>query len=85
MITSKYLMAIVAVLLCVCLAACGFIVYAASNSNAANIPPYQRRLFGDDIITIDIKVGDEDWQSLLDNAQAKEWISGDLIINGEQI
>ncbi|MCL2035004.1 MAG: CotH kinase family protein [Oscillospiraceae bacterium] len=85
MITSKYLMAIVAVLLCVCLAACGFIVYAASNSNAANIPPYQRKLFGDDIITIDIKVGDEDWQSLLDNAQAKEWISGDLIINGEQI
>jgi len=41
-------------------------------------------MFGEEIIKLDIQVDNDDWQALLNNAQAKEWISGDLIINGER-
>ncbi|ABX41090.1 CotH kinase family protein [Lachnoclostridium phytofermentans] len=84
MITSKYIPAITGVIICFCLFICGFVVYAANAFDTTNIPEYQKRLFGDEIITLDIQVDGSDWQSLLDNAQAKEWISADLIINGEK-
>ncbi len=85
MIANKYIAVITAVFLCLSLIMCGFIVYAANTWETTKIPEYQNKLFGDEIITIDIKVDNNDWQSLLDNAQAKEWISGDLIINGNQL
>ena len=85
MIANKYISVITAVFLCLSLIICGFIVYAANTWETKKIPEYQSKLFGDEIITIDIKVDNDDWQNLLDNAQAKEWISGDLIINGNQI
>ncbi len=85
MIANKYIAVITTVFLCLSLIICGFIVYAANTWETTKIPEYQNKLFGDEIITIDIKVDNNDWQSLLDNAQAKEWISGDLIINGNQI
>ena len=84
MITSKRLSAIVAVALCACLVFCGVIVYANYTIESRKAPEYQSRLFGDEILTIDIQVGEDDWQGLLDNAQAKEWVSGDLVINGER-
>lgn len=84
MIESKYIAVITASLLCICLIVCGLIVYAANAFDTTNIPEYQRRMFGDEIITIDIQVGENDWQDLLDNATTKEWIAGDLIINGER-
>ena len=70
-------------LLCICLFFCGFIVYAADAFDTINIPEYEKRMFGDEIITMDIQVDKNDWQDLLDNATTKEWISCDLIINGE--
>jgi spore coat protein CotH len=85
MITNKHIAVITAVFLCLSLITCGFIVYAANTWETKKIPEYQNKLFGDEIITIDIKVDTDDWRSLTDNAQAKEWISGDLIINGNQI
>ncbi len=85
MIENKYIGLITAVFLFISLITCGFIVYAANNWDTISIPEYQNKIFGDDIITIDIKVNEDDWQSLIDNAQAKEWISADLVINGEQI
>jgi len=84
MITSKHITTITVVLVCVCLIACGFIVYAANTFDTTKITEYQKRMFGDEVITLDIQVSQEDWQSLLDNAQTKEWISGDIIINGER-
>ena len=84
MIASKYLIRMTIVLVCVCLIVCGIVVYAADAFDTTNIPEYQKRLFGDDIITIDIQADEGDWQGLLGNAQSKEWISGDLIINGER-
>jgi len=84
MITSKRLSAIVAVVLCLSLLLCGVLVYAAYiYEGTAADPEYQTKLFGEEILTIDIQTDGEDWQDLLDNAQAKEWISGDLLINGE--
>ena len=82
MIRSRYIAPITAVLMAVCLIACGFIVYAANVFDTANVPEYQKMLFGDEVISIDIQVDQDEWQSLLDTAQSKEWISGDLIING---
>ena len=84
MITSKHLTRIVSVMVCICLIASGFIVYAASNFDSVRIPEYEKRLFGDKIITLDIQVAQQAWQALLDNAREKEWIPADLIINGER-
>ena len=84
MITSKYIAAITAVFLCLCLALCGFAAYGANSVDTAKPAEYQKKMFGDEIIALDIQVDEADWQGLLNNATAKEWISGDLIINGER-
>ena len=84
MIESKHITAITAVMLCISLILCGIIVYAANIVDVRNIPEYQNKLFGDVIVTIDIQVDKNEWQDLIDNAAEKEWIPGDLIINGER-
>jgi len=84
MIASKYINAITAVLVCICLIGCGFIVYAAGANDTEKITEYQKRLFGDIVIELELRVNEDDWQDLLRNAQSKEWIAGDLIINGEE-
>ncbi|MDR1704082.1 MAG: CotH kinase family protein [Clostridiales bacterium] len=83
MISSKRISAAVAVCIAFCLAFSGFIVYGANTFDTSSAPEYQEKLFGEEILTIDIQTAEEDWQGLLDNAQAKEWISADLVINGE--
>lgn len=82
MITSKHISAIVIALVCVCLAACGFIVYAANTFDTTKTTEYQRRMFGDEVANIEIEVDANEWQDIMNNAQAKEWISADVIING---
>lgn len=84
MITSKYIAIITAVAMVLSLLTCGFIVYAANTFDTARFPEYQKRLFGEEAVTIDIQVSEDDWQGLLDNAQTKEWISADLVVNGQK-
>ena len=84
MITSRYVTIVTAVLLSICLIACGFIAHTSSVAGSGKVPEYQKRLFSDQIITLEIQVDQDEWQGLLDNALAKEWICGDLIINGER-
>ncbi|PKM58307.1 MAG: spore coat protein CotH [Firmicutes bacterium HGW-Firmicutes-3] len=84
MITSKYIVIITAVAMVLSFLTCGFIVYAANTFDTARFPEYQKRLFGEEAVTIDIQVSEDDWQGLLDNAQAKEWISADLVVNGQK-
>ena len=84
MIKSRYMAPFTAILMVICLIACGFMVYAANAFDTANVPEYQKKLFGDEVISIDVQVDKDEWQGLLDNSQLKEWISGDLIINGER-
>lgn len=83
MIDSKHINKIIAGVVVLALIFCGFIVYAANAYEPANVPAYQKLLFNDKIVEIDIQVNAEEWQSLLDNPEAKEYISGDLTINGE--
>ncbi|MDR1669685.1 MAG: CotH kinase family protein [Oscillospiraceae bacterium] len=84
MIANKRIAALTALVMAVSLLFCGGIVYAAEMLDTTQIPEYQTRLFSGDVMTIDVQVAEEDWQSLLDNPTAKEWISGDLLINGER-
>ncbi len=84
MITSKRLPFITAVSVCVCLLFCGFIVYAANTFDTTRVTEYQKKIFGDAMITLELQVDKDEWQALLDNPQAKEWISADIIINGER-
>jgi len=84
MITNKYVTAITVALSCLCLIVCGFIASGVNATDGAKITEYQKRLFGDEVITLDIRVDQSEWQNLLDNALDKEWISGDLVINGER-
>jgi len=84
MIANKHLTKIVALLTCVCLLFCGFIVYAANAFDTTKITEYQKRMFNDEIISLEIQIDPSEWQTMLNNAQAKEWISADVIINGER-
>ena len=84
MITSKHMPKIVAILVGICLLACGFIVCAANTFDTTYITEYQRKLFGDEVIVLDIQVNESEWQDMINNAQAKEWISADIMINGER-
>ncbi|MDR0489733.1 MAG: CotH kinase family protein, partial [Oscillospiraceae bacterium] len=81
--TRKKIPYITAALMCVCLIICGFIVYAADTFDTTKVPIYQRKMFGDEVITLDILAEPDEWKAMLNKAQAKEWISADLVINGE--
>lgn len=83
MITSKHIAKITALLVCLSLFACVMIVYAAGVNQNKKVMDYESKLFGDEILTIDIRVDENEWQEMLDNAIDKEYISADLVINGE--
>lgn len=83
MINSKHITKIAALLICLSLLLCVGIVYVANGNTKAKVVEYKSRLFGDEIISLDIQVNETDWQEMLDNATAKEYISADLMINGE--
>ena len=83
MIESKHLKKLTIVLVCVCIIISGLAVYPADNTDTINTPEYQKKLFGDEIISLDIQVDENEWRNLIANAQSKEWIAGDLVINGE--
>jgi len=83
MINSKYLNKIVFTLLFLSLLACIFIVYYVQANPNTKTVKYESKLFGDEILVIDIQVDKEGWQELLNNPAAKEYIPADLTINGE--
>ena len=82
MINSKNLGRITIVAILFSLIGCMGIVYMANEDTEIKVPDYEDKLFGDDILEIDIEVDEEDWQGLLDNPLAKEYVTGNLIING---
>ena len=84
MITSKHIKKITAAMLCLSVLLCGFMIYAANAFDIAHVTEYQKKMFGDKIVTLDIQVNKDDWQELLDNAKEKDWIPCDLIINGKR-
>lgn len=84
MIESKYIHKIIAGFVLFAISACVWIVYAAGAYESSYVPRYQKKLFNGEIAALDIQVDGGDWQNLLDNAPKKEWVSVDLIINGEK-
>lgn len=51
-------------------------------SESAAEPEYVEKLFGSDLISIEILAEESDWQTMLDNAMKEEYIMADVIING---
>lgn len=82
MITSKYIPIVVVIVIMLCLIICGAIVYASHTIDTSKTTEYESVMFGDEVNIIDIQVDATEWQEMLDNAQAKEWIAADVIING---
>ena len=62
----------------------GFIPKGDGGEAVKNEPPYAEKLFGTEIMTIEISAEEEAWQNMLDNAMKEEYISADIIINGEK-
>jgi spore coat protein CotH len=62
----------------------GLLIYAAYALDAKNIPAYQKMLFNGEVATIDIQIDEAEWQSMMNNATAKEYVTGDVIINGDR-
>lgn len=83
MINNKQINKIVLALVGLSLLACALIVYLAHMNTNSKVTAYESKLFGDEILSIDISVDEADWQGLLDNPTAKEYIAADLTINGE--
>ena len=89
MIQNKYINGIVAVAvvfaLIVTLLLVGLSNSEASSSTALGSrveQQYETKLFGVDIISIDIIANQSDWDSMLENATAEEYIMVDVVING---
>ncbi|MDR1692550.1 MAG: hypothetical protein LBR72_04265, partial [Oscillospiraceae bacterium] len=69
MIASKFVARITAVVVLVSLLACGLIVYAANTFVIDDVPEYQEKLFGDEVLAVDIRIPAEEWSAMMDNAQ----------------
>ena len=83
MLNSRHLNKIVVVLICLSLLVCAVMVYLAQVNPKIEVAPYESKLFGEEILSLEIQVDEEDWQGLLDDPTAKEYIAADLTINGE--
>ena len=70
-----------AVLICVLLAAVAGSP-AAETFSVSSEPLYAEKIFGADIITIDINADETEWQQMLDNAMSEQYIMVDMAVNG---
>jgi len=53
-----------------------------STPKANKLTQYAETLFGEEIITLDIKVDQSEWDEMIANAQAKTYIMADVVVNG---
>ncbi|HHY52792.1 MAG TPA: spore coat protein CotH, partial [Clostridiales bacterium] len=88
MIQSKKIHIIVAVAvvfaLIVSFALVGIGKRKLANGDFKTEPEYATKIFGTDIISIEIFADEDDWQQMLDNAINEEFIKVDVIVNGEK-
>lgn len=86
MITGKYINVFIICILIIAVVFTGAAVLVPKNKaieTATSQPEYAAKLFDkSSIISIDIKADPEAWQSMLDSAVDKEYISCDVTING---
>ncbi|MBU5316334.1 CotH kinase family protein [Clostridium bornimense] len=90
MISSKYLNAIVAVVIGFAMIFTGILIFIPDvlgikekDSNTTSFE-YETELFNKNkIINLDISIDKDDWSEMLENALAEEYISCDVIVNGK--
>lgn len=56
----------------------------AENGTLQTEPEYATKIFGTDIISIDILADEDDWQEMLNNAISEQFIMVDVIVNGKK-
>ena len=65
----------------------GFVVSGnlhTANGGIKTEAEYATKLFGTDIISIEIIAEEDDWQDMLDNATSEQYIMADVIVNGKK-
>jgi len=86
MIISNKLYLIVAITLIFALTASIALVVAGNiqkaNGMLGSEPDYATKIFGPEMITIEIIADAADWQSMLDNAINEQYIMADVVVNG---
>jgi spore coat protein CotH len=54
----------------------------AENGSIKTETEYSTKIFGTDIISIEIIADEADWQGMLDNAASEQYIMADVVVNG---
>ena len=84
MISSRHINKIIICAVAFALIMSGLLVYGAYTLDAKNVPAYQKMLFDGEVASIDIQIDADTWQTMINNATAKEYVTGDVVINGER-
>lgn len=86
MIKSKYMNFILGVCLCFAIVVSVALVLLANSDiisdNLKESPEYEQKIFGNEMITIEILADETEWQAMLDNAISEQYIMVDVVING---
>ncbi len=81
---TKIIIAVMALAVCLCLAATAFIGQLAASRDKGLTMEYETALFDtSEIISINIVIDEDDWNEMLDNATAEEYYRCDVSVNGE--
>ncbi len=84
MIQSKKIGIITALAVCLALILTITLIGLSHNSTYKTSvePEYAKKVFGTDIISVEIMADESDWQNMLDNAISEEFIVADVVVNG---
>ncbi|MBP1560030.1 MAG: CotH kinase family protein [Oscillospiraceae bacterium] len=86
MIESKKINIITAVVMAaVIMLTAALTVSGMASETSPSEPYYAEKVFGTDIISVDIAADEESWQNMLDNAMSEEYIMADVVINGKAV
>lgn len=55
---------------------------SSTNKSANTSPEYAQKIFGVDIISLEIIADEPEWQNMLDNAAKEKYIKVDVVVNG---
>ena len=85
--SGKLITAVMLLAVCLCLGAALFSGGLTALAGDGGITmEYESRLFDtDEIIEIDIRIDEDDWENMLANATEEEYCECDVVINGETI
>ncbi|WP_167958848.1 CotH kinase family protein [Anaerosporobacter faecicola] len=88
MITNKHINKIIMLCIVIALVCSGVMIYLGNTDKVKESSgvslAYESQLFDhDSIMTVDIRVDEDSWNEMIENASSEEYISCDVVINGE--